>query len=508
MRAIDKRTIDDLGIPSITMMENAGAAVIRELQKRFTDLPHKKIFIFCGTGNNGGDGFVIARHLFNLGAEVIVLLAGKLSELQGDTKINAISAQNIGAQVDELNTDNLNSHDHRLRHCNIIIDALFGTGLNRPVSGFMEKVIDKINQFEKFKKFIVSVDINSGVDSNSGQLMGPHVKSELTLALAYLKQSHLLHPSAGVMQEVQLIDIGIPKKATEGQNIEVHQSTHEEIKSYFQKRDPNTHKGNYGHALVLAGSRGKDGAAGLTALAVLRSGAGLCTLALPNSCQKVTYPMEVMTAPLPETANGTLSIHAKKDIINLLKGKSVVAIGPGISTDPETVTLVSEIIPKIRCPLILDADALNALSMHKDLLKKLHHETILTPHPKEMSRLIGIPTEKIQRNRLNITSMFSRDNFLTLVLKGSPSLIGFSDGSIVINPTGNPGMATGGSGDVLTGIIAGLIAQGLSCQKASIAGTYIHGQAGDHFAKSETQTTLIAGDLLRCLPESLKRIIH
>lgn len=205
MRAIDRRAINDLGIPSITMMENAGVAVIQELQKRFPDLSHKKIFIFCGTGNNGGDGFVIARHLFNLGSEVIVLLAGKLSELQGDTKINANSAQKIGTQIDELNIDNLNNHDHKIRHCNIIIDALFGTGLNRPVSGFMEKVIGKINQFEKFKKFIISVDINSGVDSNSGQLTGPHVKSDLTLALAYLKQSHLLHPSAGIMQEVQPI---------------------------------------------------------------------------------------------------------------------------------------------------------------------------------------------------------------------------------------------------------------------------------------------------------------
>ena len=333
MRAIDQRAINDLGIPSITMMENAGASVFREMQKRFSDLSYKKIFIFCGTGNNGGDGFVIARHLINLGSEVIVLLAGKRAELKGDTQINANSAQNIGTQIYELNIENLNSHDHKIRHCNIIIDALMGTGLNRPVSGFMKKVIDKINQFERFKKFVISVDINSGVNSNSGQLIGPHVKSSLTLALAYLKQSHLIHPSAGIMEEVQLIDIGIPKKAAEGQKIEVNLSTNEDIKSYFQKRDPNSHKGNYGHVLVLAGSSGKEGAAGLTALAVLRSGAGLCTLALPKSSQKVMHPMEVMTLPLPETFNGALSIHAKKPIIDLLYGKSVVAIGPGISTD-------------------------------------------------------------------------------------------------------------------------------------------------------------------------------
>jgi ADP-dependent NAD(P)H-hydrate dehydratase / NAD(P)H-hydrate epimerase len=506
MQAIDRHAIEGLGIPGITLMENAGVGVVRELQESFPDLSRKKIFIFCGKGNNGGDGFVIARHLLNLGCEVRVLLAGKLSELKGGAETNANSARNIGVQIDELDPDSLNRHGHKLRHCDIIIDALFGTGLNKPASGFIEKVIDKINQHEKF---VVSVDINSGVDSDSGQLMGPHVKSNLTLALAHWKLSHLLHPTAGVMQEIRLIDIGIPAKACEDQNIQVHQSDEEDIKSYFQKRDPNSHKGSYGHVLVLAGSKGKGGAAGLTAHAVLRAGAGLCTLALPDSSQKAfeLHPMEVMTVPLPETANGTLSLQAKESILDLLEGKTVVAIGPGISTDPETVALIGDILPQIQCPLVIDADALNALSLHKDGLKKLSPETVLTPHPKEMSRLTGVPTEEIQKNRVATASKFANEHSLTLVLKGSPSLIGLDDGSVIINPTGNAGMATGGSGDVLTGIIAGLIAQGLSASQASIAGTYIHGQAGDQFAERESQTTLIAGDLLRCLPETLKRII-
>ncbi len=504
MRAIDRQAIDGFAIPGITLMENAGIGVVHELQKRFSDLPQKRIFIFCGKGNNGGDGFVIARHLANLGSEVTVLSTGKLSELKRDAGTNANSARNIGIQVDELTPDNLNLHDHKLRHCDIIIDAVFGTGLNKPVSGFMEKAINKINQFEKF---VVSVDVNSGVDSDSDQLMGPHVKSDLTLALACYKQSHLLHPSAGVMKEVRLINIGIPAKAYESQNIQVHQSREKDIKSYFQKRDPNSHKGDYGHVLVLAGSRGKSGAAGLTALAVLRAGAGLCTLALPDSGQKAVHPMEVMTAPLPETISGTLSLKAKESILNLLKGKSAAAVGPGISTDPETVALIGEILPQIQCPLVLDADALNALSLHKDWLGKLKPETVLTPHPKEMSRLTGMPTEEIQKNRITTASKFSSSHSLTLVLKGSPSLIALADGSLVINPTGNAGMATGGSGDVLTGIIAGLMAQGFPAAQASITGTYIHGEAGDYFAESESQTTLIAGDLLRCLPETLKRIL-
>ncbi len=506
MQAIDRYTIDDLGIPGIVLMENAGAGIVQDLQKCFPDLTRKKIFIFCGKGNNGGDGFVIARHLFNLGSEVRALLAGKLSELKGDAKINAASAQSIGIQVDELAPDNVNQYDHKLRHCDIIIDAVLGTGLNKPVSGFMQKVIDKINQFEKF---VVSVDINSGVDSDSGQLMGPHVKSDLTLALACWKQSHLLHPSAGAMKETRLIGIGIPAKAIARQNIRVHRAGEDDIKSFFQKRDPNTHKGSYGHVLVLAGSRGKGGSAGLTALAVLRSGAGLCTLALPDSCQKTfeVHPLEVMTVPLPETAHGTLALNSKESILELLEGKSVVAIGPGISTDPETVALMGEILPQIQCPLVLDADALNAISTHKNWLEILKTETILTPHPKEMSRLAGISTKQIQSDRITTASKFASDHKITLILKGSPSLIAFDDGTVVINATGNAGMATGGSGDVLTGIIAGLLAQGLPSQQASIAGVYIHGQAGDIFTQDGSETTLIAGDLLRCLPETLKRIL-
>ena len=504
MQAIDRHAIDGFGIPGITLMENAGVGVVRELQNRIPGLSGKKVFIFCGKGNNGGDGFVIARHLFNLGSEVRVLLAGKYSELKGDAETNANSARNIGVQLDEINPDDLNCHDHKLRHCDIIIDALFGTGLNKPASGFMENVIDKINQY---KKFVVSVDINSGVDSDSGQLMGPHVRSDLTLALACWKKSHLIHPSASVMKEVSFIDIGIPVKAVEEQNIQIHQSEEEDIKCFFPERNPNTHKGSYGHVLVLAGSKGKEGAAGLTSLAVLRAGAGLCTLALPDSSHGAKLPMEVMTVPLPETREGTLSLQAKAAILELMKDKSVVAIGPGISTNPETVALMGDILPQVLCPLVLDADALNAISLNKEWLNTLKPETVLTPHPKEMSRLTGIPTEEIQKNRIGTASKFASDHNLNLVLKGSPSLIGLADGSVVINPTGNAGMATGGSGDVLTGIIAGLISQGLSPSKASIAGTYMHGLAGDHFAEVESQTTLIAGDLLRSLPDTLKRIL-
>ncbi len=505
MQSIDQWTIDELGIPGVVLMENAGGAIVKQLQKITTDLPAKKVIIFCGKGNNGGDGFVIARHLFQLGANVTVLLAGKLAGLKDNAKINALSSQNLNIPIKELSSENVNSFDHKLRHSDIIVDALFGTGLSKPATGLMEIVINKINQC---KKFTVSVDINSGIDADSGLLIGPHVCSDLTFALASMKNSHLLHPAAGAMKKVELLDIGIPQESYSKQNIQTHLVEEKDIKSIFHSRPPDSHKGNYGHVLVLAGSTGKSGAAGLTALAALRSGCGLCTLALPESCQKAfeLHPMEVMTVPLPQTQSGALSLKAKDPILKLLEGKSAVAMGPGLSTDPETVSLIGELLSFIDCPLILDADAINAFENNIDWLDKLE-SAILTPHPKEMSRLTGLSTQEIQNNRIQVTTEFAQKHSTLLLLKGAPSLIGTPDGNVYINPTGNPGMATGGSGDVLTGIIAGLAAQNISLQNAAIAGAYIHGHSGDLFSEKETQTSLIAGDLLRCLPDALKQIL-
>ena len=503
MRAIDRWAIDEMGIPGIVLMENAGTTIVRRLAEIIPGLSSKKIIIFCGKGNNGGDGFVMARHLAELGANVTVLLAGLITELKGDAKTNALSAKNLGIPIQELNTKNINKFDRKLSHSDIIVDALFGTGLSKPAACFMETVINKINQHEKFT---VSIDINSGIDADSGMLIGPHVFSDLTFALASMKKSHLLHPAASAMKKVELLDIGIPNYIE--QDIQVHLLEEKDIKSIFQSRRKDTHKGNFGHVLVLAGSTGKAGAAGLTALAALRAGCGLCTLALPETCQKAfeLHPMEVMTVPLPETQSGTLSIKAKEPILRLLEGKSVVAMGPGLTTEPETVKLIGEILPFIKCPLILDADAINALEKHVDWLDDLK-SVVLTPHPKEMSRLTGLSTQEIQKNRISAATEFAQKKSLILLLKGAPSLIATPDGNVYINPTGNPGMATGGSGDVLTGIIAGLAAQNISPKNASIAGAYIHGYSGDIFSENETQTSLIAGDLLRNLPNALKQVL-
>ena len=445
----------------------------------------------------------MARHLAKLEANVTVLLAGLMTELKGDAKTSALSAKNLGVPIQELNTKNINKFDHKLSHSDIIVDALLGTGLSRPATGLMETAINKINQYEKFT---VSIDINSGIDTDSGMLIGPHVFSDLTFALDSMKKSHLLHPAASAMKKVELLDIGLPNYIE--QNIQVHLLEEKDIKSIFHSRQQDTHKGNFGHVLVLAGSTGKGGAAGLTSLGALRAGCGLCTLALPETCQKAfeLHPMEVMTVPLPETQSGTLSIKAKEPILKLLEGKSVVAMGPGLTTESETVKLIGEILPFIKCPLILDADAINALEKHVDWLDDIK-SVVLTPHPKEMSRLTGLSTQEIQKNRISAAIEFAQKKSVILLLKGAPSLIATPDGNVYINPTGNPGMATGGSGDVLTGIIAGLVAQNISPKNASMAGAYIHGYSGDIFSENETQTSLIAGDLLRNLPNALKQVL-
>ncbi len=501
MQAIDRSAIEEFGIPGLVLMENA--ALVHET---VPDLLEKKVVIVCGKGNNGGDGFVIARHLFIDGVQADVLLLGKRQQLKSDARVNADIAFKMGIPIHEITDKNLNTQSHLLRHCHIIIDALFGTGLSKPVGGLYEKVIKKINAA---KKYVVAVDIPSGVDSDSGHLIGPHIKANITAALALLKRSHLLFPAAESMGEVQILDISIPHEAVEKQTIPVAWLELEDIQSLIPKRPTNTHKGEYGHTLVVAGSKGKGGAAGLTGLAALRAGAGLVTLAVPESCHQALEfnPLETMTVALPETKSGCISTKAIDAIINSLKGKTALAIGPGLSTDKETVQLLEALLPQVECPLIIDADGINALGKSGKLLGQIQAETVLTPHPKEMSRLSGWSVQDILNQRIGRAGEFAQEHEVTLLLKGARTLVAFADGTVLVNPTGNPGMATAGSGDVLTGLIAGLVSQGLSVPSATAAGAFIHGMAGDLYAEANHEIPLIASDLLDRVPEAIKRIL-
>jgi len=506
MQAIDRSAIEKFGIPGLVLMENAGLAAASLLHENVPDLVDKKVLIVCGKGNNGGDGFVIARHLFNDDVQVDILLLGKRQQLQSDARVNADIAFKMGIPIYEVTDKNLTSHSHLLRHCHIVVDALFGTGLTKPAGGLFEKIIKKINAA---KKYVFAVDIPSGVDSDTGHLIGPHIKATVTAALVLLKRSHLLYPSAECMGEVQILDISIPHEAIEKQNIPVGWLEFDDIQSLTPQRSANTHKGEYGHTLVLAGSKGKGGAAGLTGLAALRVGAGLVTLAVPESCQQALEfnPLETMTVSLPETKSGCISTKAIDTILESLQGKNSLAVGPGLSTDKETVQLLEALLPQVECPLVIDADGINALGKSRKLIDQIRAETVLTPHPKEMSRLSGWSVQDILSQRIERASEYAQEHDVTLLLKGARTLVAFADGTVLVNPTGNPGMATAGSGDVLTGLIAGLISQGLSVPSATSAAAFIHGMAGDIYVEANHEVTLIASDLLDKVPEAVKRIL-
>jgi ADP-dependent NAD(P)H-hydrate dehydratase / NAD(P)H-hydrate epimerase len=506
MQAIDRSAIEEFGIPGLVLMENAGLAAASLIHENIPDLLEKKVVIVCGKGNNGGDGFVIARHLFIDGVQVDILLLGKRKQLKSDARTNADIAFKMGIPIHEVTDKNLSAQNHLFRHCHIIVDALFGTGLSKPAGGLYEKVIKKINAS---KKYVVAVDIPSGVDADSGHLIGPHIKASVTAALALLKRSHLLFPAAESMGEVQILDISIPHEAVDNQDIPVAWLELEDVQSMIPNRPTNTHKGDYGHTLVVAGSRGKGGAAGLTGLAALRAGAGLVTLAVPESCHQALEfnPLETMAVSLPETKSGCLSTKAIDAILNSLKGKNAMAIGPGLSTDKETVQLLEALLPQVECPLVIDADGINALGKCGTLLSQVQVNTVLTPHPKEMSRLSGWDVQDILNHRIERAGEFAQEHEVTLLLKGAHTLMAFADGTVFINPTGNPGMATAGCGDVLTGLIAGMVSQGLSVPSATAAGAFIHGMAGDLYAEAHHEIPLIASDLLDKIPEAIKRIL-
>lgn len=506
MQAADRTAIEQFKIPGLILMENAGRSVVDLMFTRIPGLTDKKITVLAGKGNNGGDGFVIARHLHQAGVTVHVLLAGKVADLKGDARTQADIAVALGIPVAELNERNLNAQNHSLRHSHILVDALFGTGLSKPATGLYAKLIQKINTA---KKYVVAVDLPSGIDADSGQILGPCVKADLTAALALFKRSHLIHPAAECMGEVVKLDIGIPAQAVEAQNIPVTLVEGSDITALLPKRKPNTHKGNYGHTLVIGGSRGKAGAAGLTALAALRAGAGLVTLAIPASCNAALelHPLEAMTLPLPETPAGTIASDAADLCLKNLKNKSALAIGPGLTTHKGVQDFLETLLPEVTCPVVIDADGLNSLAKIPGLLAKMKAEVVLTPHPKEMARLINSTTKAVQARRIETAQEFAQAHGVTVLLKGAPTLVALADGRVRLNPTGNPGMATGGTGDVLTGMIAGFLAQGLSSSDAAIAGAYLHGLTGDRVADELSETSLIAGDLLRALPETLKQIL-
>lgn len=507
MRDIDKKAIGGCGIPGIVLMENAGINVLRCMEEHFGDLSGKHITIVAGKGNNGGDGFVVARHLKNKGVDPTVIILADKGSIKGDAGTNLKVALNSGIDVKSVPNDKSLNKDIRilLRHSHIIVDAILGTGITDPVKGFFEKVINYINSTNKP---IVSVDIPSGLSADKGEIIGTCIKANLTVTLALPKVSLLTYPAASMAGILKVVDISIPDKIIDDSKTNIYTVEGSDVSALLKPRRADAHKGDFGHAFIVAGSPGKTGAATLTSLGALQAGAGLVTLAVPESLNPIIEAKltEVMSLPVQETKNHTFSKGAIKDILSFSKGKSAVALGPGISTDDETVDMVMDLIKKVDVPLVIDADGVNALSQDIKVLKKVKAPIIITPHPGEMSRLTKSSSAWVQKNRIVVASSFAKEYKVYVVLKGKNTIISAPDGSTFINLTGNPAMASGGSGDVLTGMIVGHISQGLSLLDAAKVSVYLHGLAADVVAYDNNKEVVIATDILDALPNAFSRV--
>jgi len=506
MKEIDRQTIEEVGIPGPVLMENAGLQIFRFLQTILPYCDGDRVVIVAGRGNNGGDGLVVARHIFNHGTVPQVLLLAAKDEVRGDAALNLKIAEKTGVSVSEIKSEaDWNAKKRLIRGASVIVDAIFGTGLSKPAEGLYAKAIEDINKAAAFK---LAVDIPSGLSTDSFEIIGPAVKADVTVTLAAPKIAHVLPPAEEWVGELVVADISVPPWMFEAPHLKMELVEKRSLLGFFQKRKRDAHKGSYGHLFAIAGSFGKTGAAVMAAKAALKTGAGLVTVGTPESCLPMVARgmVELMTEPLPETAEKTIAEKAAQPARALLKGKDALLIGPGISTNESTAAFVAELLPEARLPVIIDADGLNILSLRPELLKRLPKTAILTPHPGEFARLVGLELREVIKRKLELAPAFASEHGVYLILKGYRTLICTPDGRTYVNPTGNPGMATGGSGDVLSGILAGLLMQEKDALGAALAGVYLHGLSGDLAAEKLGERALVAGDLIRFLPGAIKAL--
>jgi len=499
MREADRRTINELGIPGVVLMESAGRAVVSEILQRYSSLAPGPVLVLCGKGNNGGDGLVVARTLLQYGWQVTTVLLAEEVAMSGDAHLYLDILQRFGAPL-EVTADSagVKAVLASLPQPALIVDALFGTGLSSSVSGHYAVAIEWMNDSPASK---IAIDIPSGLDATSGAILGSALCADLTVTLAAAKLGQVLHPGVACCGELVVAEIGIPQALLNEIAVGILLDS-QEVSGFLPARPEAGHKGTFGHLLLVAGSRGKSGAAALSASAALRAGVGLVTVATPVSQQTTlaTKLTEVMTAPLDEV-DGELAESAFSQIVALWPDKKVLAIGPGLGRSPATVAVVRKVVADCPLPLVIDADALFALAACTEVLKlRPVGTTILTPHPGEMAHLLGISIGEVEADRIAMARRFAEAHGVILVLKGARTVIAAPDGGIMINPTGHAGMATGGMGDLLTGIIASLLAQGAPPLAAAAAGVWLHGRSGDRLLSRFGDAGLLASDLLSEIP--------
>ena len=503
MKAFDQRAIEHYKIPSKTLMENAGRSVAEAIVEHTDSIEECLVLVICGKGNNGGDGVCAARHLINMGVEAQVIFVGDPKVASSETREQIKLFNAIGREIDTIQDegqiDDLVGH---LSEVDIVLDALLGIGVEGPTRGLYVPVIEALNESDPI---IYALDIPSGVNADSGIVEGEAVRADATFTIEMPKLGLLQHPGAEYAGDILAIPIGYPEAL-----IEEFESKYEWVEDiWLPPRDAHSHKGTFGKVLIVGGSTGLSGAAIMSTEAALRSGAGLVHVAFPSSLQNIveTSTWEALKHPLTEQ-DGALSEKAVGEVLSIIEKSNidVVAIGPGLSTTESAQEFVIGLLEQIQIPVVIDADALNALANTErlDLLKSMASHPVLTPHPGEFARLTGLTVEEIENDRIGMATQFAEEQSVTLILKGAPTITALADGSVFINSTGNSGLATGGSGDVLTGLIAGWIAQGLDIPYAAVSGVYLHGLVADYLIDETGERAMLPRNLIAALPEILK----
>jgi hydroxyethylthiazole kinase-like uncharacterized protein yjeF len=513
MREVDRLTSEREGIPSATLMENAGASVARFIQARFADGQQRQIAVLCGKGNNGGDGFVVARHLRDGGAKPEVYLFAAPEQMQGDAAENYRRWQALGAPLHIVRTlAEWQKRKTDATSAEIIIDALLGTGVAGPVRDVYGQVIQDLNVRDgKQHSVVVAVDIPSGLAADGG-VKGPAVNADYTITFTAPKVGMFFSDANRHLGQLMVSDIGSPRGLIEqvGKG-NLAWSESKEFEIFARRRKADGNKGSYGHALIAAGSYGKSGAAIMSSWAALRSGAGLVTVATAEPALPIvaSHNPEVMTEPLPATKEGSISLRSFEQdrFQKILEGKRALGIGPGLTTNDETQQFVRQIVKARSAPTILDADGLNAFAGRAHELKNSSGSLALTPHPGEMSRLLECTVPEVQADRLALAQKAAADWNVYVILKGQFTIVAAPDGRAFINSTGNPGMSTAGTGDVLTGMLTGLTAQfgTLDWLRVLAFGVYLHGLAGDVAYQETGEAPLMATDLIRHLPDAYRK---
>ena len=505
MREADRRTIQEIGIPASVLMESAGRAVVRTMVERIEELSSQTVVIVCGKGGNGGDGLVVLRTLACLGYDARAVVLAPFESLSPEALDNLQAALKLGLPVESAPTIEVwRDVLSQVAAADVVVDALFGTGLGEPPRGLYQRVIEDLNSLDTLR---VALDVPSGLSSDSGTVSGIAFDADLTIALAAPKVCHFIPPASEVCGEVEIVEIGIPPLFLASSEPRLETIEPAALAPAIPQRRRLSHKGTYGHLLILAGSVGKTGAAVMAAEAALRTGVGLVTVASAKSAIPMMAPRlpEAMWEPLPETESGALSRNAQSRVLELLRERSALALGPGLGTDDETVDLVREIVAASGIPTVVDADGLNALARKPRAIPE-GRALALTPHPGEAGRLLDSSAKEVENDRLGVVRRLARETKSHVLLKGYRTLVSDPRGNVQVNLTGNAGMATGGTGDVLTGILGALLAQGVDIDEALPLGAHLHGLAGDMAAAAIGQASLIATDLIEKLPEALRSL--